>query len=77
MKSNFNNKKKNISIIFLRFINLDENLKEQINFCKYTHIPLCNLEEDRYNFTIDLFYSRLLKHANCISWFVNLILIEN
>jgi DNA polymerase epsilon subunit 1 len=49
---------KNMSI---RFIELKDNIKERINYSRYSYIPVCNLEEDAPLFIIDTLYARTLK----------------
>ena len=44
-------------------------LKQLIDFCRYSHVPIGNLEGDKLIFVIDLFYSRILRSANCLSWY--------
>jgi DNA polymerase epsilon subunit 1 len=48
---------------------LNEVLDEVISISRYSHIPLCNLKHDRLNHVTDVLYARILKSANCISWF--------
>lgn len=44
----------------IRFTDMQEWLKERINFARYSIIPVCNLEGDAPSFIIDTLFSRSL-----------------
>ena len=61
--------KKGLKALCENYIVLPELMKSLLEFCRYAHIPYCNLEGDKLLYVIDVFYSRILKAANCISWY--------
>jgi len=61
--------KKGLKALCENYMIMPELLQSLLEFCRYSHIPYCNLEGDKLLFVIDVFYSRILKAANCISWY--------
>lgn len=47
--------------MFHRYCMMDEWWEEQINVCRYAHIPIGNLETDVQGFIADMFYARALR----------------
>jgi len=61
--------KKGIKALCQSYLSLPEILNGLLEFCRYSHIPFCNLEGDKIIYVIDTFYSRILRAANCVSWY--------
>ena len=55
----------------LSFTFLPQNLEELLNLSRYSHIPICNLSGDKLNLVNDVFFQRMVKSANMISWYSN------
>lgn len=61
--------KKGIKALCESYISLPEIFNSLLEFCRYSHIPFGNLDGDKIIYVIDTFYSRILRAANCISWY--------
>lgn len=61
--------KKGIRTLCESYLALPSILDGLLEFCRYSHIPFCNLDGDKIIYVIDTFYSRILRAANCISWY--------
>jgi len=53
----------------VRFTEIDEWVKEKINFSRYSLIPVCNLEGDAPLFIIDTLYARNLVMSRNVLWY--------
>jgi DNA polymerase epsilon subunit 1 len=48
---------------------LNESVEELIGLARYAHVPICNLKNDKLNYITDVIYARIMKNANCVSWY--------
>ena len=53
----------------VRFTEVNDWIKEKINFSRYSYVPVCNLEGDAPLFIIDTLYARNLTLNKHILWY--------
>lgn len=61
--------KKSFKLICENFLESPKVMQDMIGLSRYTSIPICNIGQDRLNYATDVIFSRLLKRANCLSWY--------
>ncbi len=49
----------------------EDRFRELIESARFGNIPVGNFENDSTIFTMDVFYSRIIKQDNCVSWYSN------
>lgn len=52
-----------------RFLEMENQIKERINFSRYSYIPVCNLDEDVAMSIIDTLYARTLSVNKHVLWY--------
>lgn len=53
----------------VRFTEINDWVKEKVNFSRYSYIPVCNLEGDAPLFIIDTLYARNLTNNKHLLWY--------
>jgi DNA polymerase epsilon subunit 1 len=51
-----------------QFLSLNEFVEDRIQTCRYSDVPICNIENDFLAFLSDIFLSRRLQKADMILW---------
>jgi DNA polymerase epsilon subunit 1 len=53
------------------YFRVGHSIQQQLEFCRYGNVPLCNLEGNDLRFLIDITYARLLQNENVVLWWSN------
>lgn len=54
---------------YTSYLNVDQEISQLLDFCRWVQIPIGSIEDDRDIQATEIFYSRLLKAGNAISWY--------